>query len=497
MNDQLKQQFKAIADTLQGSDLAWAAGYLEGKLSALSGASALPSVAAAVPAEPAKPVTLGIYYATETGNAKKIAIAAEKLAKSKNIKTKALAFSKIKPADFKKQDAALFLLSTHGEGEYPDAAKGGVATLEKLGANDLSDLPYAVIGLGDSAYNIFCGAAVQFEDLLKSKGAKSFSDTHLFDVDFDSHYPSALDKIIADLPNNNAPAISGTAVTAAAPAATIGTSRLNAVTGVIQDIVNLNDNCSDKETYHIEIAFEEGIQYRAGDAVGIVLPEDENGKAPPPRLYSIASSQAADEETVHITVALAKHKNEDGSIGFGICSKYLSELKNDDEVKFYIHKNDNFKLPEDPNIPIIMVGPGTGIAPFRSFIQEREAQDATGKNWLFFGDRTSHADFLYQAEWQDYVAGGLLTNIDLAFSRDNPDQKIYVQDKMKEKGSELIKWLDEGAYFYVCGTKDPMSLDVEKALIQIAVAQKGLSENDATAWLEKLTDEGRYQKDVY
>ena len=493
MNEQLKQQFKAIADTLQGSDLAWAAGYLEGKLSASGGALAQASAPAA---EPAKPLSIGIYYATETGNAKTIAIAAEKLAKSKSIKTKALAFSKIKPADFKKQDAAIFLLSTHGEGEYPDAAKGGVATLEKLGGSDLSELKYAVLGLGDSAYNIFCGAAVQFEDLLKSKGAKSFTDTHLLDVDFDAHYPASLEKIIADLPNNNtAPAAAPTA--SAAPVSTIGTSRLNAVTGTIQDIVNLNDIDSDKETYHIEIAFEEGIQYRPGDALGIVLPEDESGKAVPPRLYSIASSQAADEESVHITVALAKHKNEDGSTGFGICSKYLSELKNDDEVKFYIHRNDNFKLPENPDTPVIMVGPGTGIAPFRSFLQEREAQDASGKNWLFFGDRTSHADFLYQAEWQDYVAGGLLTNIDLAFSRDTPNQKIYVQDKMQEKANELISWLDEGAYFYVCGSKDPMSKDVEQTLINIAKSEKNLNDDEASAWLEKLADEGRYQKDVY
>ncbi|MEM6602762.1 MAG: flavodoxin domain-containing protein [Pseudomonadota bacterium] len=494
-NSDLRNKFTALLSQLQGADLAWAAGYVQGRFEAL-GQSQHVIAQADIPQIEAKSLSLGLYYATETGNAKKVALAAEKLAKSKQIKTKALAFSKIKLADFKKQDAALFILSTHGEGEYPDSARGGVEILEALPDGALQELSYNVIGLGDRAYNIFCGAAVQLEDVLKSKGAQAFKETYLYDVDYEDHYAKDLEDILSALqPSQQQADISAPADIA--PTSKIGSSRLHPAIGSVIESINLNDEGSDKETYHIEITYEDAVSYHPGDAVGIIIPSDDTGHTVPPRLYSIASSLKANEQQIHMTVALAKHANDDGSLGYGVCSHYLSQLSPGDEIKFYIHKNDSFRLPENSDTPVIMIGPGTGIAPFRAFLQEREATDAEGKNWLFFGDRTSHADFLYQAEWQDYVDSGLLTHIDLAFSRDDPDQKIYVQHKMAQKASELIRWLDDGAHIYVCGAKDPMAKDVEQTLLEIYSHEKHKTEDEAREWLEALEDGGRYAKDVY
>jgi len=178
-----------------------------------------------------------------------------------------------------------------------------------------------------------------------------------------------------------------------------------------------------------------------------------------------------------------------------LASNYLSDLKIGQDVEFYISKNRNFKLPENQK-PIIMVGPGTGIAPFRSFVAERNSRDAKGKNWLFFGDRTFKNDFLYQAEWLDYLKSGILTKLEVAFSRDQ-SKKIYVQHRLLENSIEIFKWFQEGAYFYVCGDKKYMAKDVEEALITIIKKEGGMNKNEATKYLEKMSIEGRYLKDVY
>ena len=168
---------------------------------------------------------------------------------------------------------------------------------------------------------------------------------------------------------------------------------------------------------------------------------------------------------VHLTVSLLKYKDDKGNEVRGLFSGYLANLKEDDNIKFYISRNRSFKLPDD-NKDIIMVGPGTGIAPFRSFIAERNYNGAEGKNWLFFGERTFQNDFLYQSEWQDHLDSGVLTKLDVAFSRDQ-EEKIYVQDRIRQNSEELYKWLENGAYFYVCGDKENMAKDVEKYPIRI------------------------------
>jgi sulfite reductase (NADPH) flavoprotein alpha-component len=215
-----------------------------------------------------------------------------------------------------------------------------------------------------------------------------------------------------------------------------------------------------------------------------------------PRLYSIASSQAEVEEEVHLTVAHVDyeafgHRHQGGASGF-LC-EYLEE---NGEVDVFVENNDNFRLPADPNTPVIMVGPGTGIAPFRAFMQERDAQDAEGKNWLFFGNPHFTQDFLYQVEWQGYVKDGLLDKITLAFSRDQ-EEKVYVQHRLLENGKEVYEWLEQGAHFYVCGDAMHMAKDVENALITIVQEHGGKSEADAKAYIVELRKAKRYQKDVY
>lgn len=215
-----------------------------------------------------------------------------------------------------------------------------------------------------------------------------------------------------------------------------------------------------------------------------------------PRLYSIASSQAETESEVHITVGVVRY-DIDGRPRTGGASGYLADrLEEDGEVKVFIEHNDNFRLPSNPEAPVIMIGPGTGIAPFRAFIQQRDNDGASGKNWLFFGNPHFTDDFLYQVEWQRYVKDGLLTNIDLAWSRDQAE-KVYVQDKLREKGAEVWQWLQEGAHVYVCGDANRMAKDVEQALLEI-IAKNGVMDLEtADEYLSELRLDRRYQRDVY
>ena len=214
----------------------------------------------------------------------------------------------------------------------------------------------------------------------------------------------------------------------------------------------------------------------------------------PPRLYSIASSLTAHPEEVHLTVAVVRYDTY-GRKRKGVCSSYLAERVGD-SIPCYFHPNKNFKLPDDTEKPIIMVGPGTGIAPFRAFIEERKATGATGKNWLFFGDRSQKTDYLYGNEWESYHKDGLLNRLDLAWSRDQ-DKKVYVQHKMLEKGAELWNWLNNGALFYVCGDASRMAKDVDQTLRAIAQEQGSMSEENSAIWVKSLQKEKRYLKDVY
>lgn len=216
----------------------------------------------------------------------------------------------------------------------------------------------------------------------------------------------------------------------------------------------------------------------------------------PPRLYSIASSQAAVEDEVHLTVATVRYKVHERERG-GVASTWLADRLDDDStVPVYIDTNKNFKLPEDDNTPIIMIGPGTGVAPFRSFMQEREERGAQGRNWLFFGEQHFLTDFLYQIEWLAWRKSGLLTNLDVAFSRDQAE-KIYVQHRLREKSIEIWNWLQDGAHIYVCGDADNMAPDVNEALLDIISQEGRKSREEANDYLRQLARDKRYQRDVY
>ncbi len=215
-----------------------------------------------------------------------------------------------------------------------------------------------------------------------------------------------------------------------------------------------------------------------------------------PRLYSIASSQEEVDEEVHLTVALVEYEQNDEKRYGGASSFLAQRLEEGDEVKVFVEHNNNFKLPEDDSTPIIMVGPGTGIAPFRSFIQERENRDAEGKNWLFFGDRTFTQDFLYQVEWQKYLKSGVLSRLDVAFSRDQVE-KVYVQHRILENAAQVWQWIQEGAYIYVCGDATRMAKDVHDALVIVAEQEGKMPRDDAEQFINDLRKAKRYQRDVY
>ncbi|GAL56561.1 NADPH-dependent assimilatory sulfite reductase flavoprotein subunit [Pseudescherichia vulneris] len=215
-----------------------------------------------------------------------------------------------------------------------------------------------------------------------------------------------------------------------------------------------------------------------------------------PRLYSIASSQAEVESEVHVTVGVVRYDVE-GRARTGGASGFLADrVEEDGEIRVFIEHNDNFRLPANPETPVIMIGPGTGIAPFRAFMQQRAADEAPGKNWLIFGNPHFTEDFLYQVEWQRYVKEGVLNRIDLAWSRDQKE-KIYVQDKLREQGAELWRWINEGAHIYVCGDATRMARDVEQALLEVIAEFGGMDTETADEYLSELRVERRYQRDVY
>jgi sulfite reductase (NADPH) flavoprotein alpha-component len=216
----------------------------------------------------------------------------------------------------------------------------------------------------------------------------------------------------------------------------------------------------------------------------------------PPRLYSIASSPKAHDGEVHLTVGVVRY-DAHGRSRKGVCSTYLADgVEEGDKVDVFVTPNKHFKVPANPDAPLIMVGPGTGIAPFRAFIEERQATGAKGKNWLIFGDQHYLTDFLYQTEWQSYLEDGVLTKLDVAFSRDQRE-KVYVQDRMRENAQELYAWLQQGASFCVCGDASRMAVDVDKALHDIVAQQGGLSEEAAIDYVKQLKANKRYLRDVY
>lgn len=216
----------------------------------------------------------------------------------------------------------------------------------------------------------------------------------------------------------------------------------------------------------------------------------------PHRLYSIASSFAANPDEVHLTIGAVRYEAH-GRERKGVCSIFAAEhLEAGNKVQVFVQQNENFKLPKDPESPIIMIGPGTGVAPYRSFMQEREETGAGGKSWMFFGDQHFRTDFLYQTEWLKWLKSGILTKMDVAFSRDQAE-KVYVQHRMIEHHKELFEWLEQGAYVYICGDEKHMAHDVHNILLDIIEKEGGMSREKAAEYLAEMQQQKRYQRDVY
>ena len=562
-NHKIKQVEELLSD-LSKEEIIWLNGYLAGLVSgkASNGTSAAQKTAVN---------KITITYGTETGNAQKLAGLFAAKAKQKGIVTKLVALDQYRFTDLQKEEWFFTVVSTQGEGEIPLGAKKFYDQLLQQKPS-LSKMKYAVLALGDTSYPLFCKAGEDFDTTLESLGAKRLLPLVKCDVDYDTAAEAWFNNIL-DLLNNE----EGTALPKSAPVAETKSKGKKYYQGKVLTNINLNGRGSDKETYHIEIATAETVDYEAGDSLAIVpqnrkyvvdeiirltgierttIIETEKQKGTveelltqhlnicylltstvkkygeitgqqipdtrmdlkdilriypvkdieqfieivkilkpiAPRLYSISSSPLAHEGEMHLTVSKHQFLAEDQQ-QYGLCSEFLGELPAGAEISFYIHKNRAFKLPEDSK-DIIMIGPGTGIAPFRAFVAERDAKGAKGRNWLFFGDRQFTCDFLYQTEWQAWVSTGTLTRMNVAFSRDQKE-KVYVQHKLLQHGSELYQWLENGAHIYLCGAKTPMSVDVENALLQLIKEHKHCTEEEAAMYLNELKKQGRYSKDVY
>ncbi|MES2620155.1 MAG: flavodoxin domain-containing protein [Bacteroidota bacterium] len=565
LNKQQIEKLQNFISQFSKEELLWLSGYLIGKAEEEDGGAA--------PVGTAVVSKITIAYGTETGNSKKIANQLAARAKQMKVNPKVVSMEQYKLTDLEKEEYFFTIVSTHGDGEPPAAAKKFYEHIHSSNSN-LPKLKYSVLALGDTAYPLFCKTGADVDARFQKLGGTRLVDRKDCDVDFEPEANLWIDEVLRKL--STSPSSNGTAAKVTDKKKPSGRVIYK---GKITANVNLNDRGSKKETYHIEITPESEAHYAPGDSIGIVptnyeadvqavlkqlntigsdfvthkgerysfyqllrtklsilqlpariltkyaalekIPIEIKGSYDladllysfpvkiakgnwqllvdilepiAPRLYSVASSNAAHNEEVHLTVARsAFYKN--GEKRYGLASNYLSQLPKGTDINFYVQKNNAFHLPADDK-DIIMVGPGTGIAPFRAFVAERDARGAEGRNWLFFGDQHFKTDFLYQTEWQNYLETGVLTRLEVAFSRDT-DQKVYVQHKLKKQSKEIFEWLQSGAYFYVCGAKEPMSVDVENTLLEIIAEHGSFNKQEAEDYLNDLKEEGRYLKDVY
>jgi sulfite reductase (NADPH) flavoprotein alpha-component len=474
LNEKQLVGLKNLIAELSKGQLAWASGYL----ASLAGES---QVNDSLPA-------INIIYGTETGTSKNIALELATKARAAGFKAKQQDAAAYRLANIVKEKHLYIIMATHGEGEPPANSLELFAHIETLKPDSLKGLTYSVLALGDSSYPLYCKAGVDLDQKLATLGAKRLVDVALADVDFEEIAEKWQNEVLQALASSQNVAIAN--VTPAKKSSK-GYNRKNPLKGQIIANVNLNDKGSNKETHHIELALEDGLTYEAGDALGVLLIGE--NKDLTPRLYSIASSQNSFDGEAHLTVGVVRYE-ENGVQKEGICSSYLASLKEGDEIDLYIHRNSQFRLPAEDK-PIIMVGSGTGIAPFRGFLQEREASGASGKNWLFFGEQHAQSDFFYQIEWQDYLKGGLLTKMTVAFSRDQKD-KVYVQDRVAQNAKEIYQWLEEGASFYICGG-EAMGNSVKEALLAAIKVEGRKSSEETDAYFKALIADDRFKTDLY
>ncbi len=533
-----------------------------------------------------------ILYGSQTGNSESLANDAANAAKKHGLAPVVKSMDEVEVGQLPAMEYLLIITSTYGEGAMPDNAEMLWEAANGDGSPRLDKVNYSVLALGDTSYDLFCQAGIDWDNRLQALGAKRIFDRVDCDVDFEAPAEKWISEVIP-LMAEGATTVS-VVDTENHAAAKPAYNRKNPFPAKL--LVNrlLTSADSSKETRHYEISIAgSGLSYEAGDAMCVVptnCPQlvadivkalgcsgDEEEpvnsdlmtlsealrthfeiKTPSKELveevakrsgdqelnailqagdkdqlanylwgrdtldlllqfpgvefsaaeflsllkplqhraYSISSSSKPNPDTVHLTVASVRY-DAHGRSHKGVCSTYLADLVDDNtDVKIFFTPNNNFRVPADDSLPMIMVGPGTGIAPFRAFLQERQARNAAGKNWLFFGDRNASTDFIYRDEIEAMQASGLLTKLDLAFSRDQ-EEKIYVQDRMKQNGAELFAWLEQGGYFFVCGDAYRMAKDVDQALHEVIRLHGKMTLVEAVEYVNQLKKDKRYVRDVY
>jgi sulfite reductase (NADPH) flavoprotein alpha-component len=551
-----------LTEGLDSSGLWWLSGYAAG----LAQRAALPTLTAVPSAANAE--TLTIVYGSQTGNSKRLAERLAQQADANGVSVRLLCAEAYPLRELKNERYLQIVISTQGDGDPPDDARGFFEFVLGKRVPRLPELKFAVLGLGDSSYPKFNEIGRALDARLAELGGSRWLARGEADLDLDTVTTPWIEQAVA---------LARDALRAAPPLATVTPLRPPTSAPVwsrehpfaAELLVNqrITGRGSDKDVRHIEISLEgSGLSYEPGDALGVwplnppalvdaVLDSlkldgehvvAHQGKELPlriwlseqreltrvsrpflesvqagdqlldvlrrehgdwtgeslvaalrpltPRLYSIASSQKSVGEEAHLTVAHVEYAHG-GDTRWGAASHYLAANAEGARLPVYIERNERFRLPRDGSRDLIMIGPGTGVAPFRAFVQERIAVGASGRHWLAFGNRHGRSDFLYQLEWQRALKQGHLQRLDLAFSRDQAN-KIYVQDRLRQQGHELYAWLQNGAHMYVCGAT-AMAKDVHSALVEIVRDHGGKSADDAEDYVNALQQQGRYARDVY
>ena len=590
----LPPELAAQIAALNPLQLAWLSGYCWSQAGGQAVQPGIGAPAAAAPAPAAEPLRVAVISASQTGNARKVAAELQQRLAAAGVNAVHAAAADYKPKNIAGEQLALLVTSTQGEGEPPEEALSLYKLLSGKKAPQLSGLKFAVLGLGDSSYPMFCGAGKSFDELLAKLGGERLLERQDCDLEYQAEAAAWLDKIVplvGSLAAAPAAAATGTGNASGSPAPAAPASAYNKANPFPATLLarqKITGRDSEKDVRHIEIDLSgSGLQYRAGDALGVWFENDpavvdeilaavslkgdepvnaggqgktvreallhdwEIGLNTPqfvqgyaeisgnpelkqaaadasayaaanpiagivsqypaaltaeqlagllrplaPRLYSISSAPEEVGEEVHLTVGVLRYEHN-GIPRTGAASGFLGgRLEEEGSVRVFVEENPRFRLPENSDTPVIMIGAGTGVAPFRAFMQQRAANGDSGKNWLIFGNQHFTQDFLYQTEWQGWAKDGLLNKYDFAWSRDQ-EEKIYVQHKIREEAAELWQWLQQGAHIYVCGDASRMAKDVEQALLDTIAEQGGLSADDADEYLDNLRQEGRYQRDVY
>lgn len=585
------QHLSSLVEGLDEISLWWLSGYAAG----LAGKLAPPAEAQPEPrSEPEAGTRLTIVYGSQTGNAKRVAEQLSRQLEAAGLHVRVLRADAYPLRELAKERWLYVVISTQGDGDPPDDARGFVDFLSGRRAPKLESLSYAVLGLGDSGYPQFCVTGQKLDARFAELGANRLLDFAAADLDIETiaepwtrrALDSARDALrVPAIPTNVTPLRPH-----AEPAeSTWSPTRPFAAEVLANQRITATD--SSKDVRHIELDLRgAGFDYEPGDALG-VLPRNppelveavleslhldggaeiahagdthplrewlltkreltrlarpfvdalaaRNGDTAlrsllqpgqgealrallstqqpidllrrypvewsgeqlvaalrplAPRLYSIASSRAVVGDEVHLTVAHVECTSGPDT-RWGAASHWLATRAEGESVEVYLERNERFRLPTDPDRDIIMIGPGTGVAPFRAFVQQRSGSGACGRHWLFFGNPHFRSDFLYQTEWQAALNDGSLQRLDLAFSRDQ-EQKIHVQQRLRENGRELFDWLENGAHLYVCGAT-AMARDVEAALRAVIAEHGARTPERADEYLAALRDSHRHARDIY